>query len=99
MKTHSKSYGYYYVSLALSDAQKLMRTNSERAFVVSQLQDLLSPRLLLDSVPAHTQLASCIDLLAFSITSEAVQLLIFAIDSSVINYFTHCISTRLVQYQ
>lgn len=99
MKKQPKSYGYYYVSISLTSGQKIMRTNNERAFIVSQLQDLLSPRLLIDSVPAHKQLASCLDLLAFSITTDAIQLVIFTIDTSIITQFTHCLTTRLTQYQ
>jgi hypothetical protein len=76
-----------------------MQTNNERAFIISQLQDLLSTRLLISSVPAHSQLASCIDLLAFSISSESIQLLVFSIDSSILTQFSNCIVTRLAQYQ
>lgn len=99
MKIQSKSYGYYYTSISLPGEQRLIHTNNERAFVISQLQDLLSTRLLIGSIPAHKQLASCIDLLAFSITSEAIKLLVFTIDTSILAYLTNHISTRLAQYQ
>ncbi|MGV9001456.1 MAG: hypothetical protein ACOH18_00660 [Candidatus Saccharimonadaceae bacterium] len=99
MKIQSKSYGYYFVSITLPGNQRFMKTNNERAFVISQLQDLLSMRLLIGSVPAHKQLASCIDLLAFSITSEAIQLIVFTIDASILTYLTDHIPSRLAQYQ
>lgn len=99
MKMQSKSYGYYYVSLSLTSGKKLLRTNNDRAFIVSQLQDLLSPRLLINSVPFYQQLASCIDLLAFSLTPEAIQIVVFTIDSSMITYLVNHLSERLIQYQ
>jgi hypothetical protein len=99
MDTQAKSYGYYLVTLSSQAGCRLLHSNNERAFVISQLQDLLSPRLLLGSVPPHKQLASSIDLLAFSITSGSIQLLLFSIDSSIVSRFTASISTRLTQYQ
>lgn len=99
MQKQIKSYGYYSIVLSLEGARKLMQTNNERAFVVSQLQDLLSPRLLISAVPAHKQLASCVDLLAFSLRGESIQLLVFAIDSSVVSQLTNHIAARLRQYQ
>ena len=99
MDTHSKSYGYYYVSLGAPLKRKFLPSNNERAFVISQFQDLLSPRLLIVTVPAYKQLASCIDLLAFSITAESIQLVLFSIDRSTITQLTHHISLRLLQYQ
>lgn len=99
MQMHPKSYGYYSVIFYTPGSQRLLRTNNERAFIISQLQDLLSPRLLISVVPPHKQLASCIDLLAFSITPETIQLLLFAIDVSVITQITTNICNRLAQYQ
>lgn len=94
-----KSYGYYSVMLTPQNGRYAVHTNSERAFVVSQLQDLLSPRLLLVTVPPHKQFASCIDLLGFSITRESVYLVLFAIDTSSATHLATCLAKRLVQYQ
>lgn len=99
MNTQPKSYGYYLLSITSPGARQLMHTNNERAFVVSQLQDLLSPRLLIATVPPHKQLASCIDLLAFSITANSIHLLVFAIDKSVLSHIADSLVQRLVQYQ
>lgn len=99
MKTQKKTYGYYTITIDVFDASRLIQTNSERAFIISQLQDLLSPRLIIDAVPAYKQLASCIDLLAFSITSRSVQLLVFSVDTSITSHLAHCIAIRLTEYQ
>lgn len=99
MSPNIKSYGYYSIVLAPQDGEYAMHTNSERAFIVSQLQDLLSPRLLLTTVSAHKQFASCIDLLGFSITREAIRIVLFAIDTSSATRLATCLATRLVQYQ
>lgn len=99
MSPNIKSYGYYSVVLAPQDGKYAMHTNSERAFVVSQLQDLLSPRLLLTTVSPHKQFASCVDLLGFSITREAIRIVLFAIDTSSATRLATCLATRLAQYQ
>lgn len=99
MKTKNNSHGYYQVRIASPAHQSLLPTNGDRAFIVSQLQDLLSPRLLLHDIAAHRQLASCIDLLAFSITRSEIHLLIFSIDTAIAQYFSRCIASRLQQYR
>lgn len=93
------SHGYYQITITARSSLRLMYTNNERAFVVSQLQDLLSPRLLLDSIPAHKQLASCIDLLAFSITGEAITLIAFSIDAPLTARFAQYVTSKLSEYQ
>lgn len=93
------AYGYYSISVKPQQLSVLLRSNNERAFIVSQLQDLLSPRLSLDDIPAHRQLASCIDLLSFSITKRSIQLVLFCIDVAIAKYFTNCIIGRLEQYR
>jgi len=99
MENKEYTYGYCHITITPRDSTKLLRTNSERAFVISQLQDLLSPRLILGDIPAYRQLASCIDLLAFSISRSAIHLLIFAIDTTVASDFAHRIVARLSQFQ
>jgi len=99
MNKHSQTYGYYHVTLSTDGAHLLMRSNSERAFVIAQLQYFLSPRLILGEIPAYRQLASCIDLLAFSIKTDAVHLVIFSIDPALGRYFTKCLTDQLYQYQ
>lgn len=99
MDTRRHAYGYYHVTLSAERTTALMRTNNERAFIVAQLQYFLSPRLILGDVPAHKQLASCIDLLSFSIKNDAIELILFSIDISLCRYLVSCISDQLSQYQ
>lgn len=99
MEMHATSHGYYTVSFCTAGSKRLLHSNNDRAFIISQLQDLLSPRLLITAVPPYKQLASCIDLLAFSIRPETIQLLLFAIDSSIITQLTTTVCNRLSQYQ
>lgn len=98
-KQASSSHGYYHITVTARSSRRFLRTNNERAFIVSQLQDLLSPRLLLHTIPAHTQLASCIDLLAFSITPDALHLVVFSIDASVAARFSRYLASKLLEYQ
>ncbi len=98
MKTRSISYGYYSILVGASSSH-LLATNNERAFFVAQLQDLLSHRLLIGDLPAYKQTASCIDLLAFSIRSDAIQLVLFSIDKSIaVQCIQHAL-LRLDQYK
>ena len=99
MKKQTKSYGYYFITLHTPESRRLLQTNNERAFIISQLQDLLSPRLFVDAVPAHKQLASCIDLLSFSITAKSIHLLVFTIDASIASHFAGHLNARLMQYR
>lgn len=97
MKIRTKTHGYY--SISVTTTGRIIHTNGERAFVISQLQDLLSPRMLIGDLPAYKQLASCIDLLAFSIQDTAVHLVLFSIDKKVATDFAGRIASRLLQYQ
>lgn len=99
MRNSKQAYGYCYLTIKPSSGKKLLRSNSERAFVIAQLQDLLSPRLILGDVPAYRQLASCVDLLAFSVTHSAIHFLVFAIDTTLAVDFAHRIVARLTQFQ
>lgn len=100
IKPHPQAtHGYFHVRIVNTGPASLLSSNNERAFIVSQLQDLLSHRLLLDALPAHKQLASCIDLAAFSITRDAINLVVFSIDVSITSYFINCLSARLSQYR
>lgn len=99
MNTRHAAYGYYQVTIQTSDGSILVHTNTERAFIVTQLQYLLSPRLVLGEIPAYRQLASCVDLLSFSIRSDTVELLLFSIDKSIARYFADQIVEHFGQYQ
>lgn len=99
MEDRATKYGYCHLIIEPRMAQKIVHSNGERAFIVAQLQDLLSPRLILGDVPAHRQLASCVDILAFSITPKAIHLLVFTIDFTIAKDFAHRLAARLAQYQ
>lgn len=99
MENASSSYGYCHVAIAAQNGALVLHSNSERAFIISQLQDLLSPRFILGDVPAYRQLASCIDMLAFSITPNAIQFVLFTIDRALAKDFAHRIAARLAHYQ
>lgn len=92
-------YGYCLISITTVAPGGLLQSNNERAFIISQLQDLLSPRLILGDVPPYRQLASCIDLLAFSIRRNKLQLLVFSVDTTITADFAHRIVARLFQYR
>ena len=99
MGSSLNTHGYYRISISLRNGHKLLRSNGERAFIMAQLQDLLSPRLIIGDIPAYRQMASCVDLLAFSIKPSAIELLIFSIDKMITKDFMHRITARLAQHQ
>lgn len=99
MESLLSTHGYYRISIARRSGAMLLNTNGERAFIIAQLQDLLSPRLILGEVPAYRQLSSCIDLLAFSVRPAVVELLVFSIDETITKDFSHRIIARLAQHQ
>ncbi len=98
MNTPNEHHGYFHVSITADGPLACLRRNTERAFVVAQLQNLLSPRLILNEFPAHRQLASCVDLLAFSIRKEKIELILFAIDVSLCQYINKIICSTLEEH-
>lgn len=99
MEGQSFSQGYYHVTLRTRTTATLLKSNTERAFIMAQLQDLLSPRLFIGDIPAHKQLASCIDLLAFSVEPSSIQFVLFSIDRSVARHMCERIVDRFTQYR
>ncbi len=91
--------GYYLVTIRPSSPGLLLRTNNERAFIISCLQDSLSNRTVLTAINPSTHLAVHIDLLSFSVLKEAVQLIVFTIARSSLEALTHSITSSLVEYQ
>lgn len=71
--------GYYLITLRPSTQSVLLANNSERAFVISCLQDSLTMRLYPEIQRPSRTMSAHIDLLAFSILKEAIQLVVFAI--------------------
>lgn len=100
MESHLESFGYCQLAITSTEPRgDVFQSNNERAFVLSQLHDMLSPRIMLGDIPAYRQLASCIDLLAFSLTRRGILLLIFTIDTAIASDFAHRIAARLADYQ
>lgn len=99
MKVRSTTHGYYALSLSSPDGSDLIRSNSERAFIISLFQDTLSPRFILNQGVAYQQLSACIDLLAFSITRKDIRLIVFTIDTHATKALLRTIQLRLAEFQ
>lgn len=91
--------GYYRMTMSSLDTRMLLRSNNERSFVLSQLQDLLCARSVLEAPVPQRHLASHIDLLAYSIQDRDICLLVFTISPSSLHELSREISRRLQQYQ
>lgn len=96
---NQNKYGYYSITLRKTDDAPLLRSNDERAFVIVQLQDMLSHRLAIQELPDYTQFASCIDLLCFMINRRSINLLIFAIDRTFVTLLAEQLKDKLVARQ
>lgn len=90
---------YYHLIVSVAGNSKLLATNNERAFVVTQLQDLLSMRSLLEDTGAHKRLAAHIDLLSFSLLPNSMQFVLFSISEGSVRVFQSVLLKRLEQYQ
>ena len=91
--------GYYRITIGCAIGKNYLCSNNERAFIVSQLQDLLSARCALEVPEPHKLIAAQVDLLAFSILPKNIQLVVFTINRPLLNQFSRLISMRLLQYQ
>ena len=98
-KQESPSAGYYSFTLYKSSGKQVLRSNNERAFVLSQFQDLLGRRSLLEEPDARHRLASHIDLLAFSILDQDIKCILFAISKNAVRTFAELLSNRLIDFQ
>jgi hypothetical protein len=97
--THHSKARYYAITVSSYDGSKLLASNNERAFVVSQLQDLLNARSFLEEPFVQRRLAHHIDLLAFSLLPYSMQFVAFAISPQSADMFSSIIIERLRQYQ
>ncbi len=95
----SPSAGYYSISLCKASGKPILRSNNERAFIISQLQDLLGRRSLLEEPESRHRLASHVDLLAFSILDKDIKCIVFAISKTSAHTFLSLVSKRLIDYQ
>jgi hypothetical protein len=95
----SPSAGYYLITLSAVFNKKILSSNNERAFVISQLQDILGRRSLLEEPDVGKRLASHIDLLAFSVLDTTVKLVVFSISQSSAKALIDILAERLLAYQ
>lgn len=93
------SYGYYLLRLTKINSEHVVASNTERAFVISQLQDLLSLRSLLEDPLARQRLAAHLDLLAYSILPSGIQLVIFSIARQSVEVLGDIIARKIDQFQ
>lgn len=93
MTTH----GYFHIELRLPKASRLVLSRS-KAFVLLQFQQLLSARLALDENFSLSELATHIDLLAFSIQPDSVRLLVYALSKSDAEDLSRRLITNIEQY-
>lgn len=93
------TFGYFLISVSSVLEGRLIVSNNERAFVVSQLQDVLGVRSLLEDPYSNRRLSAHIDLLAYSIAPQTIQLLVFAISRKSARNLATLLSDRLRQYQ
>lgn len=99
MDTRKKTYGYYHLHIATPGGKNLLQSNNERAYIMSQLQDILNPHFVFTDVPLRLQLAPTIDLLAFHIGVKSIELLVFAIDKTASHYLALTLLRRLEEYR
>lgn len=93
------SAGFYLLALRPKNGTAILHSNNERAFVISQLQDILTRRSLLEIPSVHQTLASHIDLLAFSITRADIQLVLFSLSYTSVVLLGRILTARLADYQ
>lgn len=93
------TFGYFLISTSSVLEGRLIVSNNERAFVISQLQDILGMRSLLEDPYTNKRLSAHIDLLAYSISPQTIQLLVFAISRRSARSLAALLGERLRQYQ
>lgn len=99
MKQFTPDAGYYTISIEPSQGRRLLLSNNERAFIIAQLQDILSVRSLLEEPNSHLRLASHIDLLAFSLLPSSIHLVVFSISKKSSQVLAELLRNRLVAYR
>jgi len=99
METASQHAGYYIVTLGALFGKRIISSNDERAFVISQLQTILCWRSLLEYPQIHRALAPHIDLLAFSILDTDIRLIVFSISPQSARLLAEVLSESLHEYQ
>jgi len=70
--------GYFHIWISASKGAVFFRSNLDKAYFMTLIQDNLSPRAQLpEFFPMRKRFADSIDLLAYSLTTEGVHLLVY----------------------
>lgn len=93
------TFGYFLITISSAAEGRYIVSNNERAFIISQLQDLLGVRSLLEDPYSNRRLSAHIDLLAYSIAPSSIRLLLFAISRKSAKSLASLIGDRLRQYK
>ena len=71
--------GYFHIWISASEEDTFFRSNLDKAYFMTLIQDNLSPRAQLPELTlARKRFADSIDLLAYSLTAQGVHLLVHA---------------------
>ncbi len=94
------TYGYFAVYIKSTSPRRLLATNSERSFIISRLQDILTPRTTpYSSDTLSWRLTTEIDLLAFSVTGSHIKLLVFSTEKGLVTQLSDIIVSQLEWYR
>lgn len=96
--------GYYLLTITVDKRRnpyhRTVTSNSERAYIISVLQDTLkSHPAINDTYPTHKNLSVHIDLLAFSITQERIALVLFGLSRADIQHLSAVIINQLGDFR
>lgn len=96
---HRQEKGYYFVRIH-GDTSNFLSSNGERSFVISQLQDLFTfhPYGYSSNLSYPTSIALQSDLLAFSITRDAISLLLFCSSLTALSTLKRSLAEGLAWY-
>lgn len=95
---HIVEAAYYSVTVSTSNNTRLFQSNNERAYLISQLQDLLSMRSLLETPLPHSKFANHIDLLAYSLLPYSAQFILFSISKESALEWARIVTERLFHF-
>lgn len=91
-------FGYFKITIASESPRTLFKSNNERAFVLSFLQQALSMRTVLEGPLGYQSLAAHVDLLAFSLVRSSCQLVVFSISRQSMDVLCRRLCRELEEY-
>lgn len=98
LPVHSTA-GYYELTVHARGSNRLLRTNNERLFIISQLKNTLEYRARVSSVPVYRQLSTCIDLLAYNISEYQITLIGYTITQKAFHHLLRELLDGLREYR